>query len=167
MNASVREPVNASHRERVLRALDVTPWVRRASANRPVAVAQPEPASGIVAGTGAGADCVVILPAGCSTRELDLLGRALNTGGARLARAARITVSDGQLVANVPEARAYLVFGEAQAHALGRKLPAATLHRAQIVLADEPALVLTRADAKRRLWSALRSLRRALATAGD
>ncbi|HUW54687.1 MAG TPA: hypothetical protein VMV99_14855 [Rhodanobacter sp.] len=169
MNASVREPVDASHRDRVLRALGVTPWVRRASANRPVGGAQPEPASasGIVAGTSAGAECVVILPAGCSTRELDLLGRALSAGGARLARAARITVSAGQLAADVPEARAYLVFGEAQAHALGHKLPAATLHRAQIVLADEPALVLARADAKRRLWSALRSLRRALATAGD
>jgi len=167
MNASVREAVDACHRDRVLRALGVTPWVRRASANRPVGVAQPVPASGIVAGTSAGADCVVILPAGCSTRELDLLGRALSAGGTMLARAARITVSAGQLAADVPEARAYLVFGEAQAHALGRKLPAAALHRAQIVLADEPALVLARADAKRRLWSALRSLRRALATAGD
>jgi len=37
------------------------------------------------------------------------------------------------------------------------------MYRAQIVLADEPALVLTRADAKRRLWSALRTLRRGLA----
>ncbi|MDE2157144.1 MAG: hypothetical protein KGJ32_14855 [Xanthomonadaceae bacterium] len=165
MNASLREPVDASHRQRVLRALGLTPWVRRAPANRPVGEAQP--ASGIVAGTSAGADCVVILPAGCTTRELDLLGRALSAGGAMLARAARLTVSDGQLAASVPEARAYLVFGEAQAHALGRGLPAAALHRAQIVLADEPSLLLTRADAKRRLWSALRSLRRALATAGD
>lgn len=73
-------------------------------------------------------------------------------------------VSTGQLAIDVPEARAYLVFGEAQAHALGRKLPAAVLHRAQIVLADEPALVLTSAAAKRRLWNALRSVRRALAT---
>jgi len=66
----------------------------------------------------------------------------------------------------VPEAQAYLVFGEAQAHALGRALPAAVMHQAQIVLADEPALVLTSADAKRRLWNALRSVRRALAAAG-
>jgi hypothetical protein len=80
-----------------------------------------------------------------------------------LARAARVTVKDGQLAGDVPEARAYLVFGEAQAHALGRTLPPAVMHRAQIVLADEPALVLTRADAKRRLWSALRTLRRGLA----
>jgi hypothetical protein len=39
------------------------------------------------------------------------------------------------------------------------------MNRAQIVLADEPALVLGRADAKRRLWNALRSVRRALAMA--
>jgi hypothetical protein len=39
------------------------------------------------------------------------------------------------------------------------------VHRAQIVLADEPALVLTSAGAKRRLWNALRSVRRALAAA--
>ena len=47
---------------------------------------------------------------------------------------------------DVPAAKAYLVFGEAQAHALGRALPAAVMQRAQIVLADELALVLSRAD---------------------
>ncbi len=106
---------------------------------------------------------MVVLPEGCSTRELDLLGRAFSAFGAMLARAARVTVSGGHLAASVPEARAYLVFGEAQAHALGRALPVAVMQAAQIVLADEPALVLTSAGAKRRLWSALRSLRRALA----
>jgi hypothetical protein len=35
------------------------------------------------------------------------------------------------------------------------------------VLADELARVLVSADAKRRLWNALRSLRRALAAAGN
>jgi len=39
------------------------------------------------------------------------------------------------------------------------------MHRAQIVLADELALVLTGADAKRRLWNALRNLRRGLIAA--
>ena len=99
-------------------------------------------------------------------RELDLLGRALNAGGPLLAPSARVTVDAGQLAAGVPSAQAYLVFGEAQAHALGRSLPAAQMHQAVIVLADEPALVLSSAGAKRRLWSALRSVRRALATAG-
>ncbi|HEV2680105.1 MAG TPA: hypothetical protein VGV14_06380 [Rhodanobacter sp.] len=164
MTANLRQHVTASHRDRVLRALGVTPWVRRAVPRPSASVAEPnqletDPAAGVA--------CVVVLPAGCSTRELDLLGRSLNACGATMARAARVTVSNGQLAADVPEARAYLVFGEAQAHALGRTLPAAAMHRAQIVLADEPALVLTSAGAKRRLWSALRSLRRALATAGS
>lgn len=151
----------ATHRARVLRALGVTPWVRRAP---PPAVVpardEPVAAAGSVA-------CVVVLPQGCGTRELDLVGRALGACGAVLARAARVTVSAGQLAGEVPVARAYLVFGETQAHALGRALPAAVMRDAQIVLADEPALVLARAEAKRRLWNALRSLRRALAAAGN
>jgi hypothetical protein len=160
MNAGLRQYVTASHRDRVLRALGVTPWVRRVPAD----IAEPAPPA---TDPDEGVACVVVLPEGCSTRELDLLGRALNACGATLARAARVTVRGGQLAAGVPEARAYLVFGEAQAHALGRTLPAAAMHQAQIVLADEPALVLTSAGAKRRLWSALRSLRRTLATAGS
>ncbi|KZC35754.1 MULTISPECIES: hypothetical protein [Rhodanobacter] len=161
MNAAARQHADAAHRARVLRALGVTPWQRRSAPAVAVAGAgQDAPAAA------AGVACVVVLPQGCSARELDLLGRALATCGAALARAARVTASDGQLAAGVPEARAYLVFGEAQAHALGRALPAAALRQAQIVLADEPALVLTSAGAKRRLWNALRSVRRALAAAG-
>ena len=64
-----------------------------------------------------------------------------------------------------PAARAYLVFGEGQAHALGRKLPTEVMQRAQIVLVDEPSHVLLQAASKRRLWIALRTLRRALAGA--
>ena len=163
MNLSPRESSSAGHRARVLRALGVTPWVRRVSS---VTVGQggPAQADNTATSEAAGVACVVVLPEGCSARELDLLGRALNACGPTLARAGRVTASAGQLDADVPEARAYLVFGEAQAHALGRNLPAAVLHRAQIVLADEPALVLTSAAAKRRLWNALRSVRRALAT---
>jgi hypothetical protein len=164
MNPSMRQSVTASHRARVLQALGVTPWVRRVLPGTAVAPGS-GPAVDAVTDEAAGVACVVVLPQGCSTRELDLLGRAFSAFGAMLARAARVTVSDGQLAANVPEARAYLVFGEAQAHALGRTLPPAVMHRAQIVLADEPTLVLTSADAKRRLWSALRSLRRGLAAA--
>jgi hypothetical protein len=162
MNQSARQPVSASHRARVLQALGMTPWVRRAVPGDAAGV--PGLAVDAASDIGAGVACVVVLPEGCSTRELDLLGRAFSAFGAMLARAARVTVSGGQLAASVPEARAYLVFGEAQAHALGRSLSPAVMQRAQIVLADEPALVLTRADAKRRLWSALRSLRRGLAT---
>ncbi|WP_445146144.1 hypothetical protein [Dyella sp. Tek66A03] len=147
---------SSAHRERVLRALGVTPWVRRVPSEVVTETIEIAPAA---ASSGA---CVVLLPAGCSQRELDLVGRALMTSGATVARAPRIEVSNGQLP-SVPEARAYLVFGEAQAHALGRELPAATLSRAHIVLADEPAGVLASAASKRRLWNALRSLRRALA----
>ena len=164
MNANPRQHVTTGHRDRVLRALGLTPWVRR---TLPDLVARTVESNPLMADADSGVVCVVVLPEGCSTRELDLLGRALNACGATLARAARVTVSGGQLAADLPEARAYLVFGEAQAHALGRSLPAAAMHQAQIVLADEPALVLTSAGAKRRLWSALRSLRRALATAGS
>jgi hypothetical protein len=165
MNQPMRQSVSASHRTRVLQALGVTAWVRRVPPGDTAAVSEPGRAVDAVTDLTAGVACVVVLPEGCSARELDLLGRAFNAFGAVLARAARVTVSGGQLAADVPEARAYLVFGDAQAHALGRTLPPAVMHRAQIVLADEPVLVLTRADAKRRLWSALRSLRRGLATA--
>jgi hypothetical protein len=151
------------HRERVLRALGVTPWVRRvvAAESAVVDVSAVDATSAVMTG-----ECVVVLPAGCSPRELDLVGRALMACGAAVARAARIEVANGQL-ANPPEARAYLVFGEAQARALGRELPAATVSRAHIVLADEPASVLTSGAGKRRLWNALRSLRRALASSAE
>jgi hypothetical protein len=154
---------SGSHRERVLRALGVTPWVRRLAAVEPVVQADASPTEAAAFASG---DCIVVLPAGCSTRELDLVGRALMTCGPLVARAPRIEVRDGQL-ASVPQARAYLVFGEAQAHALGRELPAAVLSRAHIVLADEPAGVLASGAGKRRLWNALRSLRRALASTAE
>ena len=152
-----------SHRERVLRALGVTPWVLRTVAAEPGASEAPmvDGLAEIVSG-----DCIVVLPAGCSPRELDLVGRALLACGAAIARAPRIEVSNGQLPA-APQARAYLVFGEAQAHALGRELPAAALSRAHIVLADEPASVLASGAGKRRLWNALRSLRRALVATAE
>jgi len=153
----------ASHRERLLRALGVTPWVRRSNVAEPVGGESPvvDAMATLVSG-----ECIVVLPAGCSPRELDLVGRALMACGAALARAPRIEVSNGQLPA-APEARAYLVFGEAQAHALGRELPASALSRAHIVLADEPASVLASGAGKRRLWNALRSLRRALASPAE
>lgn len=154
---------HATHRSRVLHALGLTPWVRR------VAVASSAMVGHVVAepvAEGIDGACVVVLPASSSARELDLLGRALLAGGAALARAPRITVQDGQLTAEVPVARTYLVFGDAQAHALGRALPTEVMSRALIVLADEPGLLLADAAAKRRLWTALRSVRRALAGTG-
>ena len=147
---------SGAQRARALRALGVTPWVRRASAATPAATP-------IAPDLAAGVACVVVLPEGCSTRELDLLGRVLNACGATMARAARIRVVDGELAGEVPAARAYLAFGDAQAHALGRRLSAESMRRAEIVLADALSTVLVGGAAKRRLWSALRNLRRALA----
>ena len=155
--------VDAVHRARVLRALGMVPWVRRAAPTPPttqedIMVASP------VRGDDAPGACVVILPGSCATRELDLLGRTFGACGAWLARAARVRVNAaGELAETPPAARAYLVFGEAQAHALGRSLPAEVMQRAQIVLVDEPSQVLSQAASKRRLWTAVRTLYRALA----
>ncbi len=152
-----------SQRSRVLAALGVVPWVRHTRGTRAAAV---PPDAVAPFATGERVACVVVVAEGCSTRELDLLGRALNACGATLARAARLTLRNGELDGPVPDAAAYLVFGEAQAHALGRRLPATSMQRAHIVLADELASLLTSAAAKRRLWSALRTMRRALVTTG-
>ncbi|GAB3793564.1 hypothetical protein [Dyella agri] len=162
MSAPAVASVTAAHRARVLHALGLTPWQCRQVATDSVELPvdeQPSP-------TATHADCVVLLPVACGARELDLLGRALTSGGAPLARAARVQVQAGQEEIAVPQARAYLACGEAQAHALGRSLPMQVTAQAQIVLVDEPARLLGDAAAKRRLWIALRTLRRSLAAAG-
>jgi hypothetical protein len=147
-----------AHRTRVLRALGVVPWRRRAIATiEPVA--QP-----MTTELPSGTSVVVVVPHGCAVRELDLLGRALCAFGPNLARAARIEVTDTM---QVPHAQAYLVFGQAQAHALGRALPADVMRDAHIILADAPNELLSQAASKRRLWHALRSMRRALGATGS
>lgn len=157
---SMTAPAGADHRARVLRALGVTAWHRRAvtvAESVPDAVAPAEAAS-----ADAPAPCVVLVPAAATTRELDVLGRALLAAGGPLARAARIRVAAEQ--ADIPVATAYLACGDAQAHVLGRSLPGDVTAAAQVVLADTPDRLLHEAAAKRRLWIALRTLRRALAT---
>ena len=154
MTALIASP---AHRVRVLRALGVVPWQRRVVAAELEAIT-----SAAVAEVPTNTNVVVVLPKGCSVRELDLLGRALYAFGPQLARAARIEAGDDDNM-QVPHAQAYLVFGQAQAHTLGRALPAAVMRDAHIVLADVPAEVLSQAAAKRRLWQALRTVRRALA----
>lgn len=152
----------AAHRARLLHALGLTPWQRRqATQDAAAPLADDVPLSAT-----AHAGCVVLLPAACDTRALDLLGRALTSAGAALARAARVRVQPGEAEIAVPQARAYLACGEAQAHALGRSLPMQAMEQAQIVLVDEPARLLDDATAKRRLWIALRTLRRSLAATG-
>jgi hypothetical protein len=161
MSAVVANPV---HRARVLRALGVVAWRRREAA--PAAVLAPAAAPSDVQQAPVNAGVVVVLPPGCSVRELDLVGRALSAFGAQLARAPRIEALAGEAM-QVPHAPAYLVFGQAQAHALGRALPAQVMRDAHIVLADTPSEILAQGHAKRRLWQALRTLRRALAAGGQ
>ncbi|MEW9571193.1 hypothetical protein ABQJ54_05470 [Rhodanobacter sp. Si-c] len=162
MNAQAAAPAGASHRARVLQALGLTSWrCRQAATGGTLQPTDDEPLPAT-----ANADCVVLLPMACGTRELDLLGRALNCAGAALARAGRVRVQPGAAEIAVPQARAYLACGEAQAHALGRSLPMQVTAQAQIVLVDEPLRLLGDAAAKRRLWIALRTLRRSLAAAG-
>lgn len=148
----------SDRRQEVLRALGITPWVRRelAVADEPVSASSDAAPS---------RRCVVLIPAGGDVRAMDLLGRALSACGAELARAGRISVSAGAVSAPVPHAPVYLAFGQAQAHALGRELPAAVTGQAHIALVDEPAQLLVDASSKRRLWAALRQVRRALASA--
>lgn len=147
----------AARRTRVLQALGIAPWRLRVGEQLPADAAAREPAQAPTAA------CVVVWPGRCATRELDLLGRALTAYGVDLARAARVSVDDGQVSGPLPQVRAYLVFGEAQARALGRELPAEVMQQAQIVLADEPHQILASASGKRRLWLAMRQLRRTLA----
>lgn len=163
MNLPARPGVSATHRARVLRALGVTPWVRRSvSASRVEATDLAESVEAI----GSDRRCVVVLAPDASARERSLLDRALGSAGPALAQAARVAVREGQLV-DVPPAEAYLVFGEAQAHALGRALAADVLQRAHIVLVDPLPALLSEPAAKRRLWVALRGLRRTLAVVAD
>ena len=155
-----------TRRRAALQAMGITPWVMRERAP-----ALPEPVMADAAVTSSRAAqpsgrCVVLLPAGADARALDLLGRALTACGAEIARAGRIRVTDGQLSDAVPHAPVYLVFGQAQAHALGRELPAAVMSDAHIALVDEPGPPLFAADGKRRLWAALRQARRALGRTG-
>ncbi|WP_213948767.1 hypothetical protein [Luteibacter sp. dw_328] len=152
-------PAVAERRERLLRVMGVTPWRLRVGE---VATAD-SVVSANEAGVGDHVGCVVILPAGSSARELELLGKALRAFGPVTGRAARLEVGERGL-GQVPAAGAYLVFGEAQARALGRDLPAAVLSAAQIVLVDPPSTILVDAAAKRRLWNGLRALGRAFIT---
>ncbi|HEY4144255.1 hypothetical protein [Pinirhizobacter sp.] len=152
MNASLRQ-------HEVNRLLGLSP-MRLRSRGPTVADSTMAPAATSAADM-PGAACVLILPAGCGAAALDMLGRAVQAYGPVLARAARIEVRDGRL-ADVPAARAYLAFGSEQAQALGRELPAAVLAAAEVVLVDPPTALQGDGAAKRRLWTAMRAVRRAL-----
>lgn len=156
-----------SRRCAVLQAMGITPWVMRARAEVAAQSFPVEPDAVPARAAQPSGRCVVLLPADTDARALDLLGRALTACGAEIARAGRIRVADGKLSDVLPHALVYLVFGQAQAHALGRELPAAVMSEAHIVLVDEPGPLLFGADGKRRLWAALRQARRVLGRARD
>jgi DNA polymerase III psi subunit len=149
--------VPAERREHLLKAMGVIPWRLRAAAP----VAEAIGAGNDVAPQGDRVPCVVVLPAGASERELELVGRALRAFGPVMGRAARLEAGERGL-GHVPAAAHYLVFGEAQARALGHELPAAVMSAAQIVLVDTPSALIADAAAKRRLWNGLRALGRSL-----
>ncbi len=145
-----------------LEALGVMPYRLRARDAR-AAPAEPPPES---ARPGGGAmpesvACVVLLPSGCASRELDRAGRALRAFGEDFARAPRVQVPVGGLREAPPSARAYLVFGEPQARALGQVLSAAAMREAEVVLLDAPGQ-LGQGASKQRLWLAMKALRRRL-----
>jgi len=145
---------------RLLKVMGVTPWRLRAGESAGPSADVGEDVGAVPSGERA--TCVVILPAGCTERERDIVGHALRAFGAVTARAARLEVGAAGL-GHVPAAATYLVFGDAQARALGHQLSAAQQGAAQIVLVDTPSLILTDAAAKRRLWNGLRALGRAFA----
>lgn len=150
----------ADHRQRVLRALGVVPYVRRARqktvADTPAGaagnVAMPPTVAGLL-------PCVLVLPEGCTERQQHLLARVMQALGKGFARAPSVVVAGRDLHEPVPHASAYLVFGEAQARALGRSLPTAVMTAAEVLLLDDPQALL-QGDGKRRLWQAIGGLRR-------
>lgn len=145
-----------TRRQRLLREFGVVPYrLRQAPDVSPVATSSPD----LPPATGADAACVLVLPAACQPRERDLIGRAMTSFGAAFARAPRVEASAGALAGDVPVARAYLAFGEAQARALGLGLPAEVMATADVILLDPPEQLL-QASGKRRLWSAVNALRR-------
>lgn len=145
-----------ARRQRLLREFGVVPYRLRQVA--PVASVE-EPVGRPSSDGAVVAECVLVLPAACQARERDLIGRAMSGFGAAFARAARVEVGDGMVSGDVPVARAYLAFGEAQARALGLSLPAEVMATADVILLDPPGELL-QAAGKRRLWAAVNALRR-------
>jgi|SRR5699024_1733866 len=150
MHAAV--PTPGRQRRRILRALDVTPYVLRAAS----------PAAEVPARTSADdatIACVLVLPENCSARQQRAVTGAMQALGDAFAQAPQVVVAGGELRDPAPPASAYLAFGDAQARALGRRLSADIMARAEVLLLDEPQVLLTGAG-KRRLWQAVSGLRR-------
>lgn len=150
-----------SHRRRLLQALGVVPYALRGHAEDQVQ------ADATAGHTPVGpSDCVLVLPAECGARPSRLIEQAMRALGEGFAGAPSVRVVDGGIGAPVPQAQAYLAFGEAQARALGRTLSRDVMVAAQVVLLDPPQAMLA-ADGKRRLWQAVVGLRRHWRTPGE
>lgn len=149
-------PATMDHRQRVLRALGVTPYRLRGRAG----ATPPSPEAGEAA-----ARCVLVVADDCDARQRTLLDHIVRAFGRRLVVTARIPVAGGELATPLPPADAYLAFGDAQVRALERGLPAAPAD-AQVLRLAAPA-DLFQAAGKRRLWQALRVLRRRPPRAAD
>lgn len=162
--------VNArtDHRQRLLRALGVTPYGLRARF-RPdqdgvdagdAVLATPSTTSADASA------CVLILPGDCNARDRAHVQQIMQALGGVFAQAPQVDVDADQLQSSPPHARAYLAFGEAQARALGRSLPVDVMAQAEVLLLDVPG-ALRKADGKRRLWQAVGGLRRHWRTMAD
>lgn len=149
-------------RMRRLRALGVQAYRLRetapASTDAPAAAAE-QNAPQASQPTSVQLPCVLVLPKHCPGSALDLVGRAMLAFGAEFARAPRVYAEADGVSGSVPRAQAYLVFGDAQARALGHTLPAEHMRDAEIVLLESPEAWTTGA-AKRQAWLALKPLRR-------
>lgn len=145
-------PLAAGRRQRILRALGVTPYALRERREVDALPASKGDGTGPVS-------CVLVMPEGCTERLQRLVMRVMQALGDGFAGAPRTVVKAGDLDAPVPTASAYLAFGETQARALGRSLPAAVMAAAEVLLLDEPQALLE-AGGKRRLWQAVSGLRR-------
>ncbi len=143
-----------SHRRRLLQALGVVPYVLRGRVQE-----EPQAAAETRHARVGPAVCVLVLPAECGARPSRLIEQAMRALGAGFAGAPSVRVVDGGIGAPVPQAQAYLAFGEAQARALGRTLSRDVVAAAQVVLLDPPQAMLV-AEGKRRLWQAVAGLRR-------
>lgn len=133
-------------RLRRLTAMGLQPWVLRDAVSRTDSLR-----------------CVVIVPAAAlaDTRQRQLIDLAVACLGLPDTAVMHLTVRDNRLTATAAATPAYLVFGQAQAQALGSASSTDQLKRACIALVDEPAQLLRTPVRKRDLWLAVKAVRRA------
>lgn len=117
------------------------------------------PALDAVAAPATALGSVVLVASAVDSRPAGLLADV-----ARALRFARLECAACQAPdeASLQQARAFVLFGEAQVRALGAQLPAQRQREVGWVVAAETAALAGDAQAKRALWSELRRMMRAL-----